>query len=131
MSQLEQLWVVPLSACTFEQNIGLSRAPTSGRILWHGGALGGTPDVEDGIHQRPGGFRTVAASEECGVAANTVIQERGVGAARGIPKSLAIAEIHGDVSDAHFGGLSLCAKRNGNAFIGLDIQDKAVGLNLF
>src|SRR5260370_42643470 len=102
MSQLEQLWVVPLAALTCEQNIGLSRAPTSGRILWHGGALGGTPDVEDGSHQRPGGFDAVAAIEECGVATDTVVQERSVGAVRGIPKSLALAEVPGDISEAPF-----------------------------
>src|SRR5713226_1915670 len=131
MNQLSHIWVVPLSAFTFEQKIGLSGAPTSGGILWHSSTLGGTPDVKDGIHQRPGGFDAVAAIEECGVATDTVVQERRVGAARGIPKSLAIAEIHGDISDAHFRAGALCPERNGNAFIGLDIQDKAVGLNLF
>src|SRR3989475_6786257 len=120
-----------MSALTFEQKIGFSRAPTSGWVLWHGGALGGAPDVDDGIHQRPGGLDAVAAVEERGVAADTVVQKRRVGAARGISKSFAIAEIHGDVSDAHFRARALCAERDGNAFIGLDIQDKAVGLNFF
>src|SRR5713226_2246625 len=120
-----------MSALTFEQKIGLSRAPTSGRILWHSGALGRAPDVEDRIHERPGGFNAVAAIEECGVAADTVVQKRRVGAARRISKTFAIAEIHGDVADAHFRARALCAERNGNAFIGLDIQDEAVGLNLF
>src|SRR3989442_4583238 len=120
-----------MSALTFEQKIGFSRAPTSGWVLWHGGALGGAPYVDDGIHQRPGGLDAVAAIEECGIAAHTVVQKRRVGAARRISKSLAIAEIHGDISDAHFRARALCAERNGNAFIGLDIQDKAVGFNLF
>src|SRR2546425_11192662 len=120
-----------MSALTFEQKIGFSRAPTSGWVLWHGGALGGAPYVDDGIHQRPGGLDAVAAVEERGVAADTVVQKRRVGAARCISKSLAIAEIHGDISDAHFRARALCAERNGYAFIGLDIQDKAVGLNFF
>src|SRR5881628_1277672 len=116
-----------MSALTFEQKIGFSRAPTSGWVLWHGGALGGAPDVDDGIHQRPGRLDAVAAVEERGVAADTVVQKRRVGAARRISKSLAIAEIHGDISDAHFRARALCAERNGNAFIGLDIKIRRLG----
>src|SRR5439155_21817269 len=59
-----QLRVVPLSAVTFEQKIGFSWSPAPRWILWHGGALGRTPDVEDGIHQRPGRLNAVAAIEE-------------------------------------------------------------------
>src|SRR5882762_248453 len=118
-----QLRVVPLSAVTFEQKIGFLWPPTSRRILWHGGAFGGTPDVENGINQRPGGLDAVAAL--------TVVQECRVGATRGLPKRFAIAEIHGDVSDAHFGSRALCAEGNGNAFVRLDIQDQTVGLNFF
>src|SRR5258708_40125134 len=74
---------------------------------------------------------TVSAATPHSSIADTVIQERGVGAAAGVSETFLVAEIHGDVSDAHFGARALCAKRNGNAFIGLDIQDKAVGVNLF
>src|SRR6266849_2888783 len=90
LRQVLQLRVVPLSAVTFAQKIGFSWTPTPRWILWHGGAPGGTPDVEDGVHQRPGGLDAVAAIEECGIAAHTVVQEGRVGAARGLPKSIAI-----------------------------------------
>src|SRR6266550_4607887 len=131
LRQVLQLRVVPLSAVTFEQNIGFSWSPAPRWILWHGRALGSTPDVEDGVHKRPGGLDAVTAIEECGIAAHTVVQECRVGATRPLSKSFTIAEIHGDVSDAHFGSRALCAKRNGNAFVRLDIQNQTVGLNLF
>src|SRR5260370_30109079 len=120
-----------MSAVAFEQKIGFSRAPTACRILRHGGAPGGTPDVEDRIDERPGGLDAVAAIKERGIAADTIVQERRVSAARGVPETFAIAEIHGDIPDAHFGSRALCAEGNGNAFVGLDIQVEAVGLNLF
>src|SRR5260370_40403061 len=101
----------------------------SGRELGHGGALGGTPDVEDGFDERPGGLDAVAAIKEGGIAADAVVQECRVSAARGVPETLAIAEIHGDVPDAHFGSRALSAETDGNAFGGLDIQDEAVGVN--
>src|SRR6266850_3933526 len=131
LRQVLQLRVVPLSAVTFEQKIGFPWSPAPRSILWHGGALGGAPDVEDGIHQRPSRLHAIAAIEERGIAAHTVVQECRVGATRPLSKSFAIAEIHGDVSNAHFGSRALCPKRNGNAFVRLDIQDQAVGLNLF
>src|SRR5713226_7258593 len=131
MNQLQHLRVVPLSAVTFEQNIGFARPPTPGWILWHGGALGGAPHVENGIDEAPSGFDAVAAIEERSVAAHTVIQERSVSAARGVSKTVAIAEIHGDVANAHFGAGPLGAEGNGNAFVGLDIQDQAIGFNFF
>src|SRR5436309_14752302 len=108
-----QLRVVPLSAVTFEQKIGFSWSPAPRWILWHGGALGRTPDVEDGIHQRPGRLNAVAAIEERGIASHTIVQECRVGATRPISKSFAIAEIHGDVSNAPFGSRALFAKGNG------------------
>src|SRR5260370_40429098 len=112
MNQLYHLRVVPLSAVAFEQKIGFFRSPASRWILRHGGALGGTPDIDDRVHQRPGGFDAVAAIEERGIAAHTVGQERGVGAARGLSTSFAIAEIHGDVPDAHFCSRGLYAEGN-------------------
>src|SRR5258706_13829520 len=126
LHQMLQLRVVPLSAITIEQKIGFFWPPTSRRILWHGGALGGTPDVEDGIDERPGGLDAVAAIEERSIAAHTVAQERRIGAARGISETFLIAEIHGDVADAHFGARALGAKGKGDAFVRLDIQNEAV-----
>src|SRR6202158_4235699 len=92
--QMLQLRVVPLSAITYEQKIGFFWPPTSRRILWHGGTLGGTPDVENGVHQRPGGLDAVAAIEERSIAAHAVVQECGVGAARGDRKSTRLNSSH-------------------------------------
>src|SRR5438034_609940 len=120
-----------MSAVPFEQKIGLSWPPTAGWILWHVGAPGGAPDVKNGIDQRPGGFDAVATIKKRGIAAHTIVQESRVGAARDISKTLAIAEFHGHIADAHFRPRALCAKGNGNAFVRLDIQDEAVGFNVF
>src|SRR6266850_3695616 len=130
MNQLLQLRVVPLSAIAFEQYIGFPRPPAAGRILWHNGAPGGAPDLENGIHERPGRLDAVAAIEQRSVAADAIVKERGVGAACGAAKPFAIAEVHGDVTDAHLGPRTFGAERNGDTFIGLNVQDQTIGFNL-
>src|SRR6266850_5699809 len=130
MNQLLQLRVVPLSAVAFEQYIGFPRPPAAGRILWHSGAPGCAPDVQNGIHKGPRRFHAVAAIEKRSVAADAIVEERGVGAACRAAKSLAIAEVHGDVTDAHLGSRTFSAERNGDTFIGLNVQDQTIGFNL-
>src|SRR6267378_5872662 len=129
MNQLSQLRVVPLSAVAFEENIGFPRPPTAGRVLWHSGAPGGAPYLENGIHERPGRLDAVAAIKERRIAADAIVEERRVGAACRAAKTLTIAEVHGHVTDAHFRSRPFCAERNGDAFIRLNIQHQAIGLN--
>src|SRR6267143_3183927 len=118
---MQKLWVVPLPAVAFKQEIGLARPPTARWILRHRGGPGRGPNVEDGVDERPGGFDAVATIEQSGVAAHAIIHKRGVGAAGGFSETLAIAEIHRNVADAHFRSRPLCAERNGDAFIGLNV----------
>src|SRR5271170_4350595 len=89
----------------------------------------GAPYVENGIHESPGGFDVVTAVEERGVAAQAIVDERGVSAARGITEAFFVTEVHGDIADAHFGSGALGAKGYGDAFFGLDVKDEAVGLD--
>src|SRR5205814_7069449 len=39
-----------------------------------------------------------------------------------------VAETHVDVADAHFGTGALGAERNGDAFVGLNVENEAVGI---
>src|SRR6267143_1511854 len=112
MNQLLHLRVVPLSAVAFEQYIGFPRPPAAGRILWHNGAPGSAPDLENGIHEGPGRFDAVTAIKKRCIAADAIVEKRGVGAACRAAKPLAIAEVHGDVTDAHLGSRTLGAQRN-------------------
>src|SRR5580704_6976114 len=98
-----ELWlrVEPLPAFVFQESIGFARAPASRGVLRDGGGFGRTPDIENRIDQRPRRFDAIAAIEQRGVAAHAIVQQRGIGAARSIAKSLAIAEIHRHVADAH------------------------------
>src|SRR6267378_4660365 len=130
MSQLLRLRVVPFSFVALEQYIGFPRAPATGRILRHGGGFGCAPDIEDGVDERPGGLDAVAAVEKRGVAAHTIVEECRVSAACNAAKPLAITEVHCDVADAHLCSRPLRAKRNGDAFIGLNVQYQPVGLHL-
>src|SRR6266436_1998835 len=130
MSQMLRLRVVPLSIVALEQYIGFPRAPATGRILRHGGGFGCAPDIEDGVDEGPGGLDAVAAVEERGVAADTIVEECRVGAACDAAKSFAITEVHGDVADAHLCSRPLRAERNGDAFIGLNVQYQPVGFHL-
>src|SRR4029077_18837043 len=101
MSHLLRLWVVPFSVVAFEQYIGFPRAPATGSILRHDGGLGCAPDIEDGVDERPGSLDTVAAVEERGIAAHTIVEKRRICAACHAAKPFAITEIHGDIADAH------------------------------
>src|ERR1700736_4237471 len=93
--------VVPMPAVTLEKNVGLMRAPASGRVLRDAGAFCRSPDIEDWIDQRPGGFHVIAAIEECGVTAHAIIYQRGVGAAWSFAKAFFVFEIHIYIADAH------------------------------
>src|SRR5262249_16182067 len=77
------LWVVPLPAVAFEQDVGFFRAPTTGGVFGDGGTLCGAPDVEDRVDQRPSGFNAVGAIEKSSVTADAIVDERGIRAARG------------------------------------------------
>src|ERR1700739_1643377 len=103
---------MPLSAIAFEQSIGFLWSPASGSVLGDGSGFGGAPDVENRIDQRPCGFDAVAAIGKSGIAAQAIVDEGSVGAARRIAKSFLIAETHVDVSDAHFGARALGTKRD-------------------
>src|SRR5207245_10361962 len=92
---VQQLRVVPPSAVAFEQKIGFPRAPAPSRILWHGGAPGRAPHVEDGIHKRPRRLDGVTAVEERGVPAETIVHQRD-------RKSTRLNSSHGSSSYAAF-----------------------------
>src|SRR5262249_20807083 len=104
------LGVVPLSAVAFEQDLRFPGAPASGFVLRDSGALCGAPNIEDGIDERPGGFDAIGAVEKRCVTAHAVIDKSGIRASRGFAESFTIAEIHGDVADAHFRTGALCAE---------------------
>src|SRR5712664_3772030 len=130
MSQMLRLRVVPLSIVALEQYIGFPRAPATGRILRHGGGFGCAPDIEDRVDERPGGLDAVAAVEERGVAAHTIVEQRRVGTTCHAAKSFAITEVHRNVANAHLSSRPSRAERNGDAFIGLNVQYQPVGFHL-
>src|SRR6267378_574855 len=113
-----------------EENIGFPRPPTAGRILWHSGAPGGAPDLKNGIDEGPGRLDAIAAIKKRRIAADTIVEERRVSAARRAAKTFTIAKVHRHVSDAHLRSRPFCAERNGDTFIGLNIQNQAIGLNV-
>src|ERR1700759_1328125 len=117
------LWlrVEPLPAFVFEESIGLSRAPASRGILRDIRGLRRAPNIENRVDQRPRRLDAVAAIEQRRVTAHAIVQQRGVGTARAIAKSLPIAEIHGDVADAHLRPRSFRPKGHRNAFIRLNV----------
>src|ERR1700745_3499775 len=111
---------MPLSAIAFEQSVGFFWTPASGSVLGNSRGFGGAPDVENRIDKRPCGFDTVAAIEKSRIAAQAIVDEGSVRAARRIAKSFLVAETHVDVADAHFGARALGAKRDRDTLIGLN-----------
>src|SRR5580693_9655535 len=122
-------WIDPLFPVTFEQEIRFARAPASRRILRNLGALRGAPNVKNGVDERPSGFDVVAAIKERGVAAQAIVDECGVSAARGFAKALLVAEVHVDISDAHLSSWALGAEGNGDSLFWLNVENEAVRLD--
>src|SRR5882724_4399338 len=118
---------VPLPTIAFEQRIRFLRPPTARRVMRDGGGLCGAPHIENRFDQRPGRFDAVTTIEQRGVTAEAIVDQRSVRASRRIAKSFTVAEIHGDVADAHFRAGALCTKGDGNPFVRLNVQDEAVG----
>src|SRR5712691_1301259 len=129
LCQVLPLVVAPMPAVAFEEQIGFPRSPTPRSILRHRGGPGRAPHIEDGVHKRPGCLDAVAAIEQRRIAAQTIVYERRISAARGLAETFAIAEIHGDVPDAHFRSRPLGSKGHCDPFIGLDVKYDAVGFN--
>src|SRR5215472_1428673 len=119
------LRVIPLPAVTFEQKIGLSRSPAPRGILWHSCSPSRAPNVQNGIDQCPSCFDAVAAIKKSSITPDTIVQQGGVSAARRLPESLAVTEIHGDIAEAHFRSGALRPKGDGNPFVRLNVQDQA------
>src|SRR6201998_1470370 len=117
---------MPLSAIAFEQSIGFFWPPASGSVLGNGSGFGGAPQVENRVDERTSGFDAVAAIEQSGVAAQAIVDQGSVRAARRIAKSFLVAETHVDVANAHFGARTLGTKRNRDTLVGLNVQDQAV-----
>src|SRR5215470_18757584 len=126
---MHALWVIPAPAVALEQKIGLPRPPTSCGVLWHGGGARGAPNVKDGIHKRPGGFDAVPAIKKRGVAADAIVQQRGVRATRRLSKALEVTEVHRHVADAHFRSRALGAKADGDSLVRLNVQHQAIRLH--
>jgi len=76
------LWVVPFSAVAFEQVVRFFRPPTAGSVFRNLCTLRGAPNVKDGIDQGPGRLDAVGTVKERCVAADAIVDERCVCAAR-------------------------------------------------
>src|SRR5262249_47023495 len=72
----------------------------------------------------------VAAIEQGGVATNAIGNQRGVSAVSAVTKTFLIAEIHIDVADAHLRSGALGAEGDGDTFVGLDVEDQAIGIDV-
>src|SRR5579864_7042460 len=70
----------PAAAVTCDDFVGRLRAMASRRIIGKLGRFGVVlPGIEDRIHERPRGFDTIGAIEERGLAANTIVDQCGIG----------------------------------------------------
>src|SRR5208282_1831576 len=122
-------WIEPFSAVAFEQQIGFVRAPASRGILGDLGGSRSAPYVENRIDERPRGLHVIAAIEKCSVAAQAIVDQRGISAARCFAKTFLVAEVHVDVSDAHLSSWTLGAEGNGDALFGLYVENETVRLD--
>src|SRR5208283_659752 len=85
------------------------------------------PDVEDGLDNSPAGFDHVSALEERGVASHAVAEEALVtGAVLGAEVGV-VVKIHVDEAETHDGAGNFGTEAEGDSFLGLDMNDHAVG----
>src|SRR5258708_77018 len=121
----------PGAAFAFEKLVRFHRAPRTGWIV--GEAAGGQrmPDVQNGLNYIPAGFDHVGPLEERRVAGHAIAQQALVtGAVLGAEIG-AVVEIHVDEAELHDRARNFGAEAERDAFVGLDVNDQAIRLQVF
>src|SRR5712664_1332581 len=121
----------PGAAFAFEKLVRFHRAPRTGRIVWEAAGGQRMPDVQDGLNYIPAGFDPVGTLEERRVAGHAIAQQALVtGAVLGAEIG-AVVEIHVDEAELHDRARNFGAEAERDAFVGLDVNDQAIGLQIF
>src|ERR1700676_1237383 len=121
----------PGAAIASEQFIGFGRTPGAGGGIWEVARGEGVRDVENGLDDAPAGFNHVGAVEESGVAGHAVAKEAFVAGAVFGAEIRVVVKIHIDEAETHDGAGNFCAEAERDAFIGLDVDDHAIGFDVF
>src|SRR5579872_4849779 len=87
------------------------------------------PGIEYRLHETPGSLHSIGAIEKGGIPTHGIIQKRSISAAFAGTKSGPIAEIHSHARQAHLLSGQFDVKADGDAFLGLDIQDQCIGID--
>src|ERR1700719_1890474 len=121
----------PGAAIASEQFIGFGGAPGAGGVIRKVARGEGMPNVENGLDDAPAGFHHVGALEERGVAGHAIAEQAFVaGAVLGAEIGV-VVKVHVDEAETHDRAGHFCAKAERDSFLGLDVNDHAVGFDVF
>src|SRR6202022_5166690 len=98
-----------------------------------GEAAGGqrVPDVDDRLDYAPASFDHVGTLEQSGVASHAIAQQALVTGAVFRAEIVAVVEIHVDETELHDRAGNFCAEAERDAFVGLNVDDQAIRLQIF
>ena len=106
-------------------------SPCAGGVVREVARVQGLPDIQDGIHDAPGGVHAVVAVEECHVADHAIVEKRLVACGGGGFAEFLVAEIEWHIGDRDAGARALGVDIHRDAFIGLHMDDEAVWHDVF
>src|SRR6202158_2225600 len=120
----------PRAAIAFQQVVCLDRTPRACRIVRETAGRQSVPNVQDGLNHIPSGFDHVRALEERGIARHTIAQQSLVASAVLQHEIGGVIEIHIPQAELHDRAGNLCAEAERDAFLGLNMDDEAVGFQI-
>src|ERR1700687_1923755 len=119
------------TAYDLEKSFRLDWAPPTGGIIWESAGAQRVPDVNDRLDHAPAGFNHVRTLEEGGIAGHAIAEQALVTSAVFGAEIGAVVEIHIHEAELHDRAGNFCAEAERDAFVGLDVDDQAIRLQIF
>ncbi len=89
------------------------------------------PDIDDRLDYAPASFDHVSALEQSGVASHAIAQQTLITGAVLRAEIRAVVEVHVDEAELHDRARNFCAEAEGDPFVGLNVNDQTIGLQVF
>ena len=122
--------VFPLASVALEEAVGGGGAPRACGVVGEIARRQRAPDIENGVHDTPGGVDAVFAMEEGHVPDHAIVKQRFVSGSGRLVAEFGVIEVERDSVDDDAGSGAFGADHDGDAFLGLDVEDERVGSGL-
>src|SRR5207248_9898541 len=121
----------PRAPVAFQQIVSLDRPPRACRIVRESAGGQSVPNVQNRLNHIPSRLDHVRALEERGITRHAIAQQSLVAGAVLQSEIGAVIEIHIHETELHDRSGNLCAEAERDAFLGLNMDDQAVGFQIF